>query len=897
MRNFKKLFFVFLMVLAMVFVVACGEKEDEKTPTPDQPVEPTPEDPTQPVEPTPEQPDPVEPEDIILVVNGVEYEGGATIEIEALSEIKLEFKYLPADKPVLEGVDISSSNESVLTVDADGNMKALEVGMAYIELASLWAEVYKTYYVNVTPKYYAPESIAIDAKWTEIEVGEKFVLTAAVTPAEASQEVKWSSSNESVIVIDEKTGALEAVAQGEAKLIATSAEKEEVKAEVTIKVGAAREVDTTKVLMIPVMEERTYEYEGVTYYKDRNLFSNVTDAVKAVAAGGTIVFLAGEYEVLEPTTVDKTITFVGPNADKLVSEEREPEANVNVQSGTHTPFIIEAENVVFNGLGLGVTSGIQGVLFEINDNAKNISVKSCHLYKLNTIIRTYNDGGTKLLGKWEVSNCHITELVQFIAWVKDVDDVSQFEGIDVLNNKIYQGTGNVAVNGIISVRTTKEHVYVNFKYNEIDFTDYSWASFVAWVKGGMFNVRYNVFKNMNVALFGNVMTSNVNVSNNIFLDAEGNVVAEPDLGVGIVGKDNYESLDAYYEGLKNPIVDVLPELPEPSEPEPDDPEQPEQPEKPKNEFDKFAEEMVALFNSPEETDKSETTQAGFQGSSHPNIKYVFDDAETLAKYKWFFEFALSEYTRALNEGIFTETDQNNCYKELKAMLEGMIAGDTTAVSGSYPEGRSCFRQFIHEVINANDSANVGHTTYDTFVYDYDTDLEARARFLAAYAANNYTDDDYLQAFADEMVALFNSPEESDKKETTQNEFQGTTHPNVKYVFDDAETLAKYKWLLEYILAEYTAACQANGLTTLASGAPIESMNTMLEAMIAGDTAAISGADYADARSCLRQFIHLLINAKNPSHNGGTAAYNPYCVDYAANAEKLAGFIELYKANK
>ena len=40
MRNFKKLFFVFLMVLAMVFVVACGDKEDEKTPTPEVPTEP-----------------------------------------------------------------------------------------------------------------------------------------------------------------------------------------------------------------------------------------------------------------------------------------------------------------------------------------------------------------------------------------------------------------------------------------------------------------------------------------------------------------------------------------------------------------------------------------------------------------------------------------------------------------------------------------------------------------------------------------------------------------------------------------------------------------------------------------------------------------------------------------
>ena len=62
MKKLLKYCFIF----AVAFLAfACGEKEDEKTPTPDVPdvpVEPTPEDPTVPVEPTPEDPTvPVEP--------------------------------------------------------------------------------------------------------------------------------------------------------------------------------------------------------------------------------------------------------------------------------------------------------------------------------------------------------------------------------------------------------------------------------------------------------------------------------------------------------------------------------------------------------------------------------------------------------------------------------------------------------------------------------------------------------------------------------------------------------------------------------------------------------------------------------------------------------------------
>ena len=47
------------------------------------------------------------------------------------------------------------------------------------------------------------------------------------------------------------------------------------------------------------------------------------------------------------------------------------------------------------------------------------------------------------------------------------------------------------------------------------------------------------------------------------------------------------------------------------------------------------------------------------------------------------------------------------------MLEKMIAGDTTAIgSGSYANGRTLFRHFVHNVINRNhETVNAAYTKY------------------------------------------------------------------------------------------------------------------------------------------------------------------------------------------
>jgi len=238
------------------------------------------------------------------------------------------------------------------------------------------------------------------------------------------------------------------------------------------------------------------------------------------------------------------------------------------------------------------------------------------------------------------------------------------------------------------------------------------------------------------------------------------------------------------------------------------------------------------------------------------------------------------------------------------MLEKMIAGDTSAINGSYANGRSCFRQFIHEVINVNTPENGGNQSYDPYVFDYDADEEAKARLqavLEAYYASQKTDADYVQEFAVEIVAVFNATGKSDAKETTQNNFTGTTHPNVKYVFGDAEVLAKYKWLLEFIKEQTTVAATANnqlgGMETDTKGTYAGYIE-WLDKMINGDTSAVSvSGEGGDYRTCLRQHIHRIINAFNAAGEAGNPHYNPWAPDYANDAEAVKAFVAAYKANK
>ncbi|MBE6503999.1 MAG: hypothetical protein E7Z76_06935, partial [Methanobrevibacter sp.] len=144
----------------------------------------------------------------------------------------------------------------------------------------------------------------------------------------------------------------------------------------------------------------------------------------------------------------------------------------------------------------------------------------------------------------------------------------------------------------------------------------------------------------------------------------------------------------------------------------------------------LADEIVALFNSTGAADAKVTTKESFQSTTHPNVKYVFSNAEVLAKYKWMFEFIKADLKANQDAGVEETSDTIGTYSNLFDLLDKLIAGDTTAVNGDYINGRSCLRQFIHEMINAETPENAGHSSYAVYSSDFSTP-EMIAKILTA----------------------------------------------------------------------------------------------------------------------------------------------------------------------
>ena len=141
-------------------------------------------------------------------------------------------------------------------------------------------------------------------------------------------------------------------------------------------------------------------------------------------------------------------------------------------------------------------------------------------------------------------------------------------------------------------------------------------------------------------------------------------------------------------------------------------------------YDSFANYMVDLFNNSTDPGKKEVTIETFHTNSHPNIKGVFDKAEVLEELQWFFIFAKEEITANCEANGVSEH-----LAETVDLLERLIDGDTTAIGGSYANGRSVFRHFMHNLFN-KDHESAGSTEGAYLKYTTDFSLEEnQARFV------------------------------------------------------------------------------------------------------------------------------------------------------------------------
>ncbi len=162
----------------------------------------------------------------------------ADITIEVAESTPIEATVIP-DNATLSQLTYSSDNEEIATVDKNGVVTGVATGIANITIKA--DEIAKVILVTVTGPAVAPESITLDPTEIEFNLGDENLtatIAAVISPAEASQEVTFASSDPAVATVSE-TGVVSAVNVGEAIITVTSKADETVQATAKVTVKAA----------------------------------------------------------------------------------------------------------------------------------------------------------------------------------------------------------------------------------------------------------------------------------------------------------------------------------------------------------------------------------------------------------------------------------------------------------------------------------------------------------------------------------------------------------------------------------------------------------------------------------------------------------------------------------
>ncbi len=138
-------------------------------------------------------------------------------------------------------VEYSTTNANVATVDANGLVKAVGEGRAYIYAKSADGpsdSVYVYVRKSVTPqppKEVKVTNVSVDRRYLTLEEGENYTLTATVSPADATNKtVNYSSSDSRVATVD-ANGNITAVKAGYAYIYAKSVDGPYAYSYVTVK--------------------------------------------------------------------------------------------------------------------------------------------------------------------------------------------------------------------------------------------------------------------------------------------------------------------------------------------------------------------------------------------------------------------------------------------------------------------------------------------------------------------------------------------------------------------------------------------------------------------------------------------------------------------------------------
>ncbi len=203
------------------------------------------------------------------------------------SEKEIVIKTTPTDADDIGNVTYTSADETVAKV-VDGKVIGVKAGETTITATA--GTLTAQFKVTVTDEEKPATSITLDKTTLSVEMGKTDVLTATVLPADTTDKVVWSSSNEAVATVE--NGKVTAVSGGKAVITATAGS-----------VSATCEVTVT----VPV-ESVTLDKENISLEKGGSAVLTAT-VNPSNATDKTVTWESGDETVA--TVVNGTVTAKG----------------------------------------------------------------------------------------------------------------------------------------------------------------------------------------------------------------------------------------------------------------------------------------------------------------------------------------------------------------------------------------------------------------------------------------------------------------------------------------------------------------------------------------------------------------------------------------------------------
>ncbi|WP_143412184.1 Ig-like domain-containing protein [Arabiibacter massiliensis] len=229
---------------------------------------------------------------------------GASDTVEMGSSLQLSAAITPADATDVGTLAWSSSDEAVATVDASGKVAPVAPGTAVI--TATVGSVSGTFEVTVVEKTIPATGVSISAADDAMDVGDVQQLTATVEPADSTDAVEWSSSDEKVLAVDQN-GLVTAVGNGTATILARagSAEGETGAITVTTPVtGVALDASALELYAGAQASKLGATVEPATASNKAVTWASSNEGVAMVDAEGNVAPVAAGTAAITATTAD-----------------------------------------------------------------------------------------------------------------------------------------------------------------------------------------------------------------------------------------------------------------------------------------------------------------------------------------------------------------------------------------------------------------------------------------------------------------------------------------------------------------------------------------------------------------------------------------------------------------